>query len=89
MQLQSLEYFHRKKNFKGQERGLASEEWKNHLPIVVITVPAKKKDELMSQRLVWLNEFSDGFTPARTAETTCWSRKWKYKTKRGQKNISA
>lgn len=51
MQLQSLEYFHRK-NFKGQERGVTSEEWKNHLPIVVITVPAKKKDELMSQRLV-------------------------------------
>lgn len=76
MQLQSLEYFHRK-NFKGQERGVTSEEGKNHLPIVVITVPAKKKDELMSQRLVWLNEFSDGFTPARTAETTCWSRKWK------------
>lgn len=40
------------KNFKGQERGVTSEEWKNHLPIVVITVPAKKKDELMSQRLV-------------------------------------
>lgn len=40
-------------------------------PIVVITVPAKKKEELMSHRLVWLKEFPEGFTPALTADTTC------------------
>lgn len=47
------------------------------LPIVVITVPAKKKEELRSQRLVWLDTFPDGFTPARTAETSCCKREIK------------
>lgn len=39
--------------------------------MVVMTVPAKKKEELTSHRLVWLKEFPEGFTPALTAETTC------------------
>lgn len=47
------------------------------LPMVVITVPAKKKEELMSQRLVLLDEFPEGFTPSRIAITTCCRRKKK------------
>lgn len=39
--------------------------------MVVITVPAKKKELLRSHKLLWLDEFPEGFTPARNAETTC------------------
>lgn len=41
------------------------------LPIVVMTVPAKKKAELRSHRLLWLVKVPAGFTPERIAETTC------------------
>lgn len=42
-----------------------------NLPIVVMTVPAKKKAELRSHRLLWLLKVPAGFTPDRIAATTC------------------
>ena len=42
------------------------------LPMVVMTVPAKKKAELKSHRLLWLVNVPAGFTPERIADTTCW-----------------
>lgn len=41
------------------------------IPIVVITVPAKKKELLRSHKLVTLDEFPEGFTPVRMADITC------------------
>lgn len=41
-------------------------------PMVVMTVPAKKKAELRSHRLLWLVSVPAGFTPERIADTTCW-----------------
>lgn len=41
------------------------------IPIVVITVPAKKKELLRSHKLVTLDDFPEGFTPARMADITC------------------
>lgn len=41
-------------------------------PIVVMTVPAKKKAELRSHRLLWLISVPAGFTPERMADMTCW-----------------
>lgn len=38
---------------------------------MVITVPAKKKELLRSHKLVTLDEFPEGFTPARMADITC------------------
>lgn len=43
--------------------------------MVVMTVPAKKKAELRSHRLLWLVKVPAGFTPERIAETTCWKGK--------------
>lgn len=50
------------------------------LPMVVITVPAKKKAELRSHRLLWLVRVPAGFTPDRIADTTCWCRKQREKS---------
>lgn len=42
------------------------------LPMVVITVPAKKKELPKSQWLIWVDVFPKGMIPAFIAATTCW-----------------
>ncbi|TNN60823.1 hypothetical protein EYF80_028993 [Liparis tanakae] len=44
--------------------------------MVVMTVPAKKKAELRSHRLLWAVRFPAGLIPERIADTTCWSWLW-------------
>lgn len=40
--------------------------------MVVITVPAKKKELPKSQWLIWADVFPKGMIPAFIAATTCW-----------------